>query len=332
MCRHSAVVALPVLAFMAISCLERDEVARRELEHRGVELTAEALVAAVKRDDGETIRLLIQSGTPGGAALLASVRTGRCTALESLLGSGLEVSNLNGARALSIAIARRKQHCVDLLVAAGAQLDARNDAGQTVLLQSARRRSKRRLRALLSSGADPDLASWSGETPLMAAAAGGRENNISLLLRAGVELEARDRDGWTALHYAVRNGHPGAARRLIRAGAEVDAVSDLGWTPLMWAARSGSELVGDLLSAGAEVDILTRSGFSALIQAVRHGHQESVQRLLEAGAQPAQGLDGADAVWWARRKGRPEIAELLSRDPRRQTGHNPVEADTGRRR
>ncbi len=302
-----------LVAVGAASCRGREDSAKRELERRGIDLSRQAFLAAVRRDNREEVRLFIEAGIMPVGALLEAAKEGRCEALAGLLEGGLEVTGANGAEALLLAIGKSHRICAERLQASGADFNGRNIYGETFLLRSARRKSTRQLRKLLAHGADPSLASWTGETPLMAAAGSGRKRSVVLLFAAGADPEATDQDGWTALLFAVRDGHRGSARRLLAAGADVNVVSELGWTPLMWAAREGrTALVADLVAAGAEIDLATKAGRTALVQAAAQGHAEVVQQLLEAGARPDLIVEGVDARRWASTGGWPEIEDLLA--------------------
>lgn len=215
--------------------------------------------------------------------LSASVRQGKCRALEGLIEGGADVESLEGARALAFGIAGDHTECIELLLAAGARLDARDIFGETLLHEAARLKEPGLLRFLINGDLDLDARSRTGQTPLMIAAGVGRVGNAIRLAAAGADLEARDQDGWTVLMIVVRQDQRQLAHEFIALGADVNTVSDLGWTPLMWASLAGREnLVEALLRAGAGVDFSSRAGHSALILATRRGHLGVVEKLLAA--------------------------------------------------
>ncbi|MGA5553711.1 ankyrin repeat domain-containing protein [Streptomyces lavendulocolor] len=152
---------------------------------------------------------------------------------------------------------------------------------------------------------------------LFEAVHGGDEDAVVRLLRAGVPAGAADDDGCTALYLAAVNGRAGIVRLLLAAGADPDRASgaDGGDLPLCGAACHGhTGAVRALLAAGAEVDRREAFGFTALGWAVRQGFTDTVQALLEHGADP--GLPGTGSgteppLVTAARRGSPSVVRAL---------------------
>lgn len=102
---------------------------------------------------------------------------------------------------------------------------------------------------------------------------------LELLLDRGADLEGRARAGATPLHEAARIGpFPERSRAvtelLLRRGAVVDARDDFGRTPLHIAVTTvAEETVQRLIQAGADVNALTRHRASPLHECVASYHE-----------------------------------------------------------
>ncbi len=94
----------------------------------------------------------------------------------------------------------------------------------------------------------------------------------------------------TALIAAAHLGHAGIVKELIAAGAPLDHVNNLGWTALMEAVVLGdggprhAETVQALLEAGANPGIADRQGVTPLQHAHMRGYARIVTLLERASA------------------------------------------------
>ncbi|MER7107288.1 HEAT repeat domain-containing protein [Streptomyces sp. NPDC000229] len=152
---------------------------------------------------------------------------------------------------------------------------------------------------------------------LFEAVHGGDEDAVVRLLRAGVPAEAADGLGATALYLASVSDHVGIVRLLLAAGADPGRGSGErgGDLPLCGAACGGhTGVVRALLAAGARPDQREEFGFTALAWAVRQGFADTVEALLEYGADP--GLPGPAPgeevpLVAAARRGSPSVVRAL---------------------
>jgi len=104
-----------------------------------------------------------------------------------------------------------------------------------------------------------------GMTPLMRASKSGDIVIVFELLQAGAQIEASNADGNTALWLACVGADLEAIDVLIRAGIDMDHQNDNGATCLMYAASTGKHAVVEkLLDAGANPALKTLDDFSAL--------------------------------------------------------------------
>lgn len=81
-------------------------------------------------------------------------------------------------------------------------------------------------------------------------------------------------------------GELAAVQKLVEAGVSVDAVNPDGSTPLMWAAYNGhTAIAAYLLERGVAVDAKDGNGRSALLYASSGPFPETVELLLNKGAE-----------------------------------------------
>jgi len=216
----------------------------------------------------------------------------------------IEVRDGRGATPLMHAAAFGNIETLKALIDAGADVNARNQMNATALLWAAGDPEKSRL--LIDRGADVKAQSKQGRTPLMVAAMRrGNSAIVELILSKGVDIQARDRLGATALNLAARAGDLDTVKLLIAKGADPNLGDGRG--AALFGATMGQNpaVIRLLLQRGANVNAATslpqgaaqrtpnnvkngppnNSKVTALHYAAAFGPVESVQYLLEAGAE-----------------------------------------------
>ena len=189
------------------------------------------------------------------------------------------------------------------LLRAGADVNAANTFGVTPLRLAATNASATMLEILLTAGADPNAAIGEGETALMTAARTGSADAIRLLLDHGADVDAALQGGQTALMWAAADGQDAAVRALIEAGANVAARTDtemprwfrrspIGrFTAFLFGVRAGHiETVQALLEGGADITDELPDGTGAVILAATNAHYELALFLVDQGLDPNQGV------------------------------------------
>ena len=149
---------------------------------------------AIKRDDGSSVRELLQRGfdpntvdPEGRAGLLIALQEPSLRAAEALMQHPqLDVNRLNGV-------------------------------GESPLMMAALKGQLGWCQRLIERGADVNKTGW---TPLHYAATSGSTEIISLLLEHHAFIDAGSPNGTTPLMMAARYGSEAAARQLMAAGAD----------------------------------------------------------------------------------------------------------------
>lgn len=179
------------------------------------------------------------------------------------------------------AIKRDDAHEVAALLRRGFDANTLDPQLRHGLLSALDEPSERVLEVLLDwPGTKVDERTPQGETPLMIAALRGN-------LSAARKLIARHADvnkpGWTPLHYAATNGHREMIELLLEHHAYIDAESPNGSTPLMMAAQyANAQTVQLLLDAGADPRVKNQQQLTAIDFALRASREDSAELIAAA--------------------------------------------------
>jgi len=169
------------------------------------------------------------------------------------------------------------------------------------------------IQELLRAGVNPNSVNNKQQPALMQAVRDQSWKSFDVLLanpKTDVNLE--NQFGETALMYVALLGDTARAQKLIARGAKVNKE---GWTPLHYASTKGqAAMVKLLLANGALPNDISPEGNTALIMAVQTDSLETVQLLINAGADPsASNLKAQDSIDMARLKGKDALARALEK-------------------
>jgi ankyrin repeat protein len=167
--------------------------------------------------------------------------------------------------------------------------------------------------ALLSAPAAAAQTGGGGARLIEAVKAGERAAALALL-QAGAQANAAAPDGTTALHWAVKNNDAMLVDRLLRAGARPHPQNRYGITPIALACESGSAaLVERLLEAGVSANATGPYGETALHTCAHAGNTAAARVLIAAGASidPGDSWRGQTPLMWAAAQGHPETMQAL---------------------
>ncbi len=169
------------------------------------------------------------------------------------------------------------------------------------------------VKALLASGFDPNTRSPNQQTGLIQSTRDGAWQVFDALLAAPkINVNMANQYNETPLMYVALIGDVPRVKALINKGAQVNKE---GWTPLHYAAvKARAEVAKFLLEKGALPNELTPDGDTALILAVRADSVETVQVLINGGADPSRSnLKAQDAIDVARSRGKEDLAKALEK-------------------
>lgn len=179
---------------------------------------------AVNRDDGRTVRQLIERGfdpnsrdPKGQAALHLALRDQSFAVAEALWASpALDVSalNANGESPLMMAALRGNLAWAQRLLERGAQV---HKDGWSPIHYAATGPEPKLVALLLDKGAAIDAESPNRSTPLMMASRYGAEASVDLLLARGADARRRNDLNLSAVDFARQAGRDFLVERLQKA-------------------------------------------------------------------------------------------------------------------
>ncbi|MBV7540591.1 ankyrin repeat domain-containing protein [Acidovorax sp. sic0104] len=142
--------------------------------------------------------------------------------------------------------------------------------------------------ALLRRGFDPNTRDAKGQAGLLIALQNDSLKAVAALLAArNIKVEVRNAQDESPLMLAAIKGQVDIARTLIARDADVNKT---GWAPLHYAASAGTpqhtQIIALLLENHAYIDAASPNGTTPLMMAAHYGSLESVQLLLDEGADP----------------------------------------------
>ena len=280
-----------------------------------------ALIDAVKNGDISTVRVLIAQKADvnatepdGTTALHWAAHLGDGTLAEMLVqaGANINAATRNGATPYALALNKGNAKVIEVLLEAGEDPYAIL-AGAPAIMMAARAGNPDAVKTLLAAGADPNVAGPERkQTALMWAAARGNTAMVKVLLEAGANINARSKAPNAPTRIPCLRGRRLRTRQSDPLG--IRAVQDSSWTentngleftPIMWAAREGDlETVQTLLDAGANVnDERPGDGTTVLLLAILNRHYELASYLLDRGADPNRGpgYTALHQIAWTRR-------------------------------
>ena len=186
---------------------------------------------------------------------------------------------------------------------------------QEDLFVAIRRDNASNVTQLLRRGADANVLDEKGRPGLVLALQLDSLRAFGALLAAPkLNLQARTPQGETALMIAAIRGRLDEARALVVRGADINQT---GWTPLHYAASGTTPqqtaLIALLLEHHAYIDAESPNGSTPLMLAAQYGTRESVQLLLNEGADTTlKNQLGLSAVDFALRAERKDMADAIA--------------------
>ena len=189
-------------------------------------------IEAVKKDDVEKVRKLIESGKIGLNQALDDVKNvplhysayyGALKVTQFLVEKGADVNikDVGGVTPLSMAAYGNHTAVARFLVKNGADVNIRDEDGGTPLLNAAYNNNFELVKFLVEHGADVNIKTVDGQTPLINAAGLGNFEMVKFLVEHGADVNVQNKDGITPLINAVFAGNVEVVKFLLRHGAKI---------------------------------------------------------------------------------------------------------------
>ncbi|EMT68838.1 hypothetical protein FOC4_g10004928 [Fusarium odoratissimum] len=207
--------------------------------------------------------LTIEDNT-GDNLLIAAVRLGNPEVVKLIVDAGADLKNGRKAHDLVRAAVRSGSHeVVGILLEAGAKVEMDAEDEQSPLSLAAANGLLECVRVLLDHKADPNANSSAG-TALYAAVEKEHLDIVRFLLEHDPKpnIHSADKFGRKPIHFAASNPYERCLVYLLETlgKTDVDVKDHDQWTILMWAARSGEfNSVETLLERGADIWARSRS-------------------------------------------------------------------------
>ncbi|RVX70417.1 hypothetical protein B0A52_05916 [Exophiala mesophila] len=269
------------------------------------------LCSAIRDNRGDIVALLLEhNADPNLAAseypAWKCISHGRFHLLPSIVAKGANL--LEPAGILELAVAHNNLEAMSYLLEKGIDVNAHNAKGQTPLTTAIRENLLRCVDLLLKHGADVLLR---GEDwPLCMAVS--KPAILRCLLR---KLNDTSRVTKGVMELAVRAGQLDSVKLLYKAGISVEDKSGGVFSPLTSAVRDNHKAIVRFLLEEAGADVNEPGEHLPLIKAIRQSSgsndTETIQLLLESGADVNLMYRGWNAVMQAIEKGNPELLRLL---------------------
>lgn len=183
---------------------------------------SEALRTAIRSDNKEIAKLLINAGAPVNPSIttlwspLADAAFAKHFDMMKLLlqaGAKVDAPDHRGMPLL-VSTGFFDPATTTILLAAGADTNAADREGETALMKASGHGVKESVKVLIEHHADVNRKDVKGRTALMHAAAGHRSDAIPLLLENGADPNVRDNEGQSALDLADKSNNLGAIAML----------------------------------------------------------------------------------------------------------------------
>ena len=188
-------------------------------------------------------------------------------------GAVVNATNKKNVTTLMLACEKGNKDAINLLLDVGADPNIADADGDTWLNYAAYgHRSKEVLPTIFNHGAELNTTNKNNITALMIASQKGNADGISILMNAGADPNITDNKGATCIHHAVGGGcSKDVLERIVNHDADVNVANKKNITALMLACMKGSkDAINVLLNTGADPNIANTDGDTCLHYAVRN--------------------------------------------------------------
>lgn len=219
--------------------------------------------------------------SPADESLLAAVKANDFNAVRLAVESGADVNCQDRVRFQSCLGTASITYYSPLILSTMDSMQARFSRG-------GRPKHLDIMNYLLEHGADPNLGGSSGTTALYLVSANGDLDAARLLLQADADPNNSASNSDSPLGRACYMGRFEVAKLLRAKGASINQPGELGAMPLHQCVgyKDSPEISRWLISQGADVNVRDSLGNTPLHRAAMYGRVETVRLLVRAGADP----------------------------------------------
>jgi ankyrin repeat protein len=258
--------------------------ANPNLAHTRGTRTRIPLTMAVEHSSTRCVEMLLEHGAdPNGSSadfgepLAHAVSSDLQEIVCLLLAHGADPNGSNCHRPLHLAVGRRDESTVRLLLEAGANPKAKDAMGLSLLRMwcsggvrppsGSLCHSSSIARALLDASAEASATDVIRMNVFALTAGAGSSSLVQSLIDGGADINATHSNGETALIVAARSGFIGVVQVLLDAGADVNATDTTHRTALIMAVEMGNfDIVRLLVDRGAKLDLHGHEGVARYIR------------------------------------------------------------------
>ena len=257
----------------------------------------------------DTLQALIDHGAhinarrrDGTNALLNACQTGQSESVRFLLDKLADVSigKPDGNTCLHIAVhGNCSKGALQKIIEQGMDVNIMNNMGETALILACESAQAASVNVLLEKGADPNISDGEGYTCLHAAVHGWCANEtLKEIINHKAQLDAQNLDGETALSLACLYRQQDSVKILLNAGSNTNITNNNGNTCLHAAVYSNcnTKMIQAIIDHGVNVNATNETNKTALMGACLKGNIDTINVLLNAGADPKI-VDANDETW-----------------------------------
>ena len=283
------------------------------------------LVLAYKSKKFNIVKLLIERGADsnisdksGSTVMHLACFEGNTSVVNLLLKTNetFNVYQSSGSAPLILACQKGHLSIVELLIAKGTDFDAKSkkpNKFKTALMEASENGHYPVVKCLLYNNANPNIVSNEGKTALHYSCSLGHHHIVALLLDHNADPNPNS-TGETPLIIAFRKRDYKMMKLLLEKGADVNELINNSRTIVMSASSKGYQDTVELcLNHNCDLDIIDKFGWTALTLACVFDHVNTVELLLNAGANPNVkcGINGQTGLMLVSENGYFQIAKLL---------------------
>ena len=225
-------------------------------------------------------------------ALMIACWKGNVDAIHVLLKAGADssITNANGDTCLTVATDRRlSKDVLQAIIDNGADVNATNKQSLTALMLASWKGYVGAINLLLTAGADPNIALVKTDACLTTATVRSFSKKVpQKIIHHDAGVNVAKKSGVTAVWIACHQGDVDAINVLLNAGADSNIAHANGDTCLKHAIDRdcSGEVLQTIIDHGADVNAINKQNSTALMSACRKRNEESMNILLNAGADP----------------------------------------------